>query len=91
MVGDLAETIARVLPKAEKTDERELSQWMEELLDLRSAEEDEKKAFVLDAWACLNGTGALGLQQVADRRIPPRGEPEPHGACTGCFHSARTQ
>ena len=64
MVGDLAETIARVLPKAEKTDERELSQWMGELLELRSAEEAEKKAFVLDAWARLNGTERLVFNKL---------------------------
>ena len=64
VVGDLAETIARVLPKAEKTDERELSQWMGELLELRSAEEAEKKAFVLDAWARLNGTERLVFNKL---------------------------
>ncbi|WP_299023943.1 ATP-dependent DNA ligase [uncultured Sulfitobacter sp.] len=56
IVGDLAETIALVLPPNDTTDNRPLSQWINDLREVYKADEDAKKAFVLDAWARLGGT-----------------------------------
>lgn len=56
IVGDLAETIALVLPPNETTDNRTLSQWIADLRAVYLEDEDAKKAFVLDAWARLGGT-----------------------------------
>ena len=56
VVGDLAETIALVLPANETTDNRSLSQWINDLREIYKADDDAKKAFVLDAWKRLGGT-----------------------------------
>ncbi|WP_299499497.1 ATP-dependent DNA ligase [uncultured Roseobacter sp.] len=55
IVGDLAETIALVLPANETSSDRSLSQWINALRDLSAVEEDARKAFVLEAWAELGG------------------------------------
>ena len=56
VVGDLAETIALVLPRNETVDNRPLSQWINELRTLRDVDESARKAFVLEAWRRLGGT-----------------------------------
>ncbi|MEP3675575.1 ATP-dependent DNA ligase [Sulfitobacter sp.] len=56
VVGDLAETIALVLPATPTTDNRPLSQWITDLRATYAADEEAKKAFVLDAWSRLGGT-----------------------------------
>ncbi|QUJ75166.1 ATP-dependent DNA ligase [Sulfitobacter albidus] len=56
IVGDLAETIALVLPPNETTDNRPLSQWITDLRAVYQEDEAAKKRFVLDAWARLGGT-----------------------------------
>jgi DNA ligase-1 len=50
-VGDLAETIALLLPPATAASDRPLSEWVEKrLLPLRELPEEEQKAAVLAAW-----------------------------------------
>lgn len=49
-VGDLGETISLILPKPQQRIDKSLSQWMQELLQLASKSEEEKKTFVLTAW-----------------------------------------
>lgn len=56
IVGDLAETIALVLPPNETRDNRSISQWINDLREVYKADDEAKKAFVLDAWARLGGT-----------------------------------
>ena len=56
IVGDLAETIALVLPPNQTTDNRSLSQWITDLREVYKADDETKKAFVLDAWSRLGGT-----------------------------------
>ena len=56
VVGDLAETIALVLPPNQTTDNRPLSQWINDLREVYKLEDEDKKAFVLDAWSRLGGT-----------------------------------
>lgn len=54
-VGDVAETIALLLPPAAAASDRPLADWVENhLLPLRTAEEERQKADVLAAWAALD-------------------------------------
>lgn len=53
-VGDLGETLALLLPDPTHEIEKPLSQWMEEIIDLKSKSEEEKKKYVLEAWSGLN-------------------------------------
>jgi DNA ligase-1 len=54
VVGDLAETIALVLPASAKTSELPLSYWMDFLASLADKEEDFRKERVFGAWRELN-------------------------------------
>lgn len=56
VVGDLAETIALVLPPPARTAERSLSDWLAALIALAGVGEDARKDAVLDAWDRLGGT-----------------------------------
>jgi DNA ligase-1 len=50
-VGDLAETIALVLPKTSTASERPLHRWVEtHLLPLRNLENERQRATIVDAW-----------------------------------------
>ncbi len=51
IVGDLAETIALVLPAPAATHDDGLSTWIARLRDLDSADEAARKAAILDAWS----------------------------------------
>lgn len=55
-VGDLGETIALVLPPPTEKQEKSLSEWMDQIIQLRDRTEEEKKAFVLASWNSLNYT-----------------------------------
>lgn len=49
-VGDLAETLSLVLPEPSSYIERTLSEWMDLILKLNDAAEEQKKEFVLTSW-----------------------------------------
>ena len=53
VVGDLAETIALVLPPATRRSERSLTGWIEVVRDLKDLDDEAKKAAVLAAWDSL--------------------------------------
>ncbi len=55
IVGDLAETIALVLPPNTPQDDRSLSAWIAALRELYTQDEDARKTFVLSAWDQLGG------------------------------------
>jgi DNA ligase 1 len=55
-VGDLAETIALLLPPAELTADHPLHRWVERLLALAGRPEEEQRAEILAAWQELGGT-----------------------------------
>ena len=55
-VGDLRETISLILPPPERYSERSLSEWMQSILSLSTATEEEKKTFVTEAWRTLPHT-----------------------------------
>lgn len=54
MVGDLAETIALLLPSKEEESEQLLHNWIEALKTIGKKEEEEQKAFILNAWDNFN-------------------------------------
>ncbi|MEW9919481.1 ATP-dependent DNA ligase [Marimonas sp. MJW-29] len=56
IVGDLAETIALVLPPNTSVKDRPLSHWINDLRALANVDEPARKTFVLDAWQRLGGT-----------------------------------
>ncbi|MEM7487663.1 MAG: ATP-dependent DNA ligase [Pseudomonadota bacterium] len=56
VVGDLAETIHLVLPDPTRASDRALSDWIADIRALSTAEEEEKRRVVLDAWDRLGGT-----------------------------------
>ncbi len=56
IVGDLAETIALILPEAKAKSANSLSDWIAYLMNLKDKEEDQKKQSVLNAWNQLDKT-----------------------------------
>lgn len=55
MVGDLAETIALVLPAPSRPVERSLSEWIGLIRDQANGDADSKREVVLEAWDGLEG------------------------------------
>ncbi len=49
-VGDLGETISLILPEPEALNTQSLAQWMQEISQLDTQTEEEKKRFVIDSW-----------------------------------------
>ncbi|XDA96877.1 ATP-dependent DNA ligase [Sulfitobacter sp. LCG007] len=64
IVGDLAETIALILPEHTGTSDDGLAHWIGALRTVYDRPEPEKKAFVLDAWARLGGTERLVFNKL---------------------------
>ncbi|MEX0308619.1 MAG: ATP-dependent DNA ligase, partial [Tateyamaria sp.] len=56
IVGDLAETIALVLPPPITDTDHGLTHWINALRDLSQVEEPDRKAFVREAWTSLDPT-----------------------------------
>lgn len=54
IVGDLAETIALVIPVSESHTEKSLSQFLQEIIELKSLPEDKKKEYLFMNWRELN-------------------------------------
>lgn len=54
IVGDLAETIALILPASEESSEKSLTQYLEEMIALKKKPEEEKKAYLYANWSTLN-------------------------------------
>lgn len=49
-VGDLGETISLILPEPQTLNTQSLAQWMQEISQLDTQTEEEKKRFVIDSW-----------------------------------------
>jgi DNA ligase-1 len=56
IVGDLAETIALVLPPATDSNDQSLNHWITYIKSLSTLEDDDRKAGILDAWNSLPST-----------------------------------
>lgn len=54
IVGDLAETIALVIPTSKGSSEKSLSQFLQEIIDLKPKSEEEKKEYLHQNWLELN-------------------------------------
>jgi len=54
IVGDLAETIALVIPPADDSTEKSLNQFLQEIIELKKKTEAEKKAYLFENWLNLN-------------------------------------
>lgn len=54
IVGDLAETIALILPTSEEHSEKSLSEFVSEIIQLRTLPEEKKKKYLHDNWLALN-------------------------------------
>jgi len=54
VVGDLAETIALLLPQPTHVSEKSLDFWIRSLVELKEHTEEEKKAFIISAWSQLD-------------------------------------
>ncbi len=64
IVGDLAETIALVLPPAASVSDDSLSYWINLLRDLSQAEDEARKTAVLRAWDRLDTTERLVFNKL---------------------------
>jgi DNA ligase-1 len=58
-VGDLGETLALLLPPPTHRIEKSLDAWMQELIQLKSKTDEEKKEYVLNAWSGLEAQERL--------------------------------
>jgi DNA ligase-1 len=54
IVGDLAETIALILPTTNESSDKSLSQIIQELIELRKKPDEKKKAYLQENWLKLN-------------------------------------
>ena len=54
IVGDLAETIALVIPPSNQTSEKSLTQFLTEIIELKKRSEEDKKKYLFDNWTNLN-------------------------------------
>lgn len=54
IVGDLAETIALVIPPSQEISEKSLSRFMKEMIELKKKSDEEKKEYLHENWLNLN-------------------------------------
>jgi DNA ligase-1 len=54
IVGDLAETIALVIPAANEHSDKSLSEYLREMIALKNKPDDDKKAYLQQNWLALN-------------------------------------
>ena len=54
VVGDLAETMALLMPQTESTNHKNLTQWVAELNAIGEKPEEERKLWLTDSWAMLD-------------------------------------
>ena len=64
IVGDLAETIALVLPDATKSHDQGLAEWITHLRSLDAQEEEGRKTAILDAWNRMNALERLVFNKL---------------------------
>ncbi|MEL6118887.1 MAG: ATP-dependent DNA ligase [Pseudomonadota bacterium] len=64
IVGDLAETIALVLPDATQSHDQGLAEWIIHLRSLDAQEEEARKTAILDAWNRMNALERLVFNKL---------------------------
>ena len=58
IVGDLAETISKVIPNDQMTtDPKSLTEWIDIIKTIKSKDEEDKKEIILQSWKSLDTTG----------------------------------
>ena len=77
IVGDLAETIALVLPPPSTTHDATLAAWIDHLRALKDADDETRKEQVLAAWEGMtrsNGWSSTSCSPAASRRHQPQAD-----------------
>ena len=64
VVGDLAETIAKIIPIGESKVKKSLTEWVHFLMDMRTEDEEGKKEKILWAWTGLNNNERFLLNKL---------------------------
>ena len=54
IVGDLAETIALIIPSSDKSSDKSLSTYLHEIIDLKKKSDEDKKEYLHKNWLALN-------------------------------------
>lgn len=54
IVGDLAETISKIIPLANSKSNKTLHEWIEYLISIKELEENDKKQSIINAWSSLD-------------------------------------
>jgi len=54
IVGDLAETIALIIPVSETHSEKTLTRFLEEMIELKTKTDEDKKQYLFENWKALN-------------------------------------
>ncbi|UZO81951.1 ATP-dependent DNA ligase [Aquimarina sp. ERC-38] len=54
IVGDLAETIALIVPTTNQSSEKSLTRFLEEIIALKKKSDEEKKEYLFENWSILN-------------------------------------
>ncbi len=54
IVGDLAETIALIIPESDQHSDKSLTEFLEEIIELKKKSEPEKKEYLHDNWLSMN-------------------------------------
>ncbi|MGM0390862.1 MAG: ATP-dependent DNA ligase [Bacteroidota bacterium] len=54
IVGDLAETIALIIPVSETHSEKTLAEFLEEMIELKTKTDEDKKQYLFENWKTLN-------------------------------------
>ena len=86
VVGDLAETIALILPPNPSVDNRSLTFWINALRGLADVDEAQRKAFVLDAWQQLGGAERFLFNKFTHRRFQGGDKSKADDPCAGPGH-----
>ena len=63
-VGDLGETLSLLLPNPTHNIDKSLSDWMDDIIQLASKSDEEKKQFITSAWTGLNVRERLILNKL---------------------------
>lgn len=63
-VGDQAETISLILPRAGASSHKSLDDWFREIINISSASDDEKKAFITSAWSSMAPFGIFVFNKL---------------------------
>jgi hypothetical protein len=89
VVGDLSETIALVLPEATRDTDLPLADWIARLRALDKADEETRKAAILDAWDSLAPTERFVFNKLLTGGLAHGRQPEAHDPRAGAGHRHR--